>query len=327
MRLSGAGRLGRPPTRISVFICSVGWILTMISSLISVIVATRNRADDLVDALASLETQTLPASQFEIVVVDNGSSDDTKDVVLMPRKLNSIIYISEPVLGLSRARNAGIRAAHGEIIAFVDDDAIADPNWLMELKNAHRDTAIQCVGGRIEGRWLCSKPRWFHPDLYPLLSVLDLGDQPAEFMPPSNHPVGANISFRREVFEKHGYFNTALGRGGSMLSGGEEVALFCKLRNGGDRSIYCPKALVYHKISADKLAFTTLFRNAFVGGSLAAMLKQKRLPASKRNRTTSEQPVPFIAKLFRLAIKTTMALGYARQCVRGLLPQEQPGNR
>src|SRR5262245_32502899 len=123
--------------------------------MISVIIPTLNRCTVLPEAVRSIREQSISDEQYEIIVVDNGSSDSTGPVVehLNGRTGKSIRYIWEPRRGLHWARHAGVRAAEGEVLAFTDDDAVATPGWLGSLIKAYADPRVGAAGGPIQVRW------------------------------------------------------------------------------------------------------------------------------------------------------------------------------
>lgn len=295
--------------------------------MISVVISTLNREDDLRDLLTSLGRQDMPRSEYQVIVVDNGSMDKTESAAKEAAGYMNLVFIREPKLGVSHARNAGIKTAAGRIIAFIDDDAVADPGWLTALNKAHLDEALMCTGGRILGDWQCERPRWFHPGLDPLLSLLDLGDTPREFRPPSNLPVGANISFKREVFDKYGYFNTSLGRMGKALSGGEELELSCKLMTDGAKVQFLPNAVVTHKVRADRMKPGRILTLAYRGGLLAGDLRRRHPIMRPANRDRMKPPTSIkagpAAFLFKLVVKSAMAAGYLDGSIKTALRHSQ----
>ena len=135
----------------------------MSSLAISVIIPTLNRCEILADALTSVRQQTLPADQYEIIVVDNGSTDGTRELT---ERLNQdgckpIRYIYEPQLGLHNARHAGARAAKGNVLVFTDDDATFDPGWLQAYAKAFAEhPEMAAAGGPVRPIWEASPPKW-----------------------------------------------------------------------------------------------------------------------------------------------------------------------
>ena len=132
----------------------------------SVIICTFNRARLLVDTLQAIINQHPPDGGYEIVVVDNNSSDETRLVAeqAAARVPVCVRYVFEADQGLSLARNAGIRAAKGEIVAFVDDDVDAGPHWLRTILVPFSDQRVACVGGPIRPIWLDVRPPWLTKD-------------------------------------------------------------------------------------------------------------------------------------------------------------------
>ena len=224
----------------------------------SVVVPTLNRADSLRSAIESLLSQdtSLP---YEIIVVDNDSSDRTRDVVesFMKKAHGRLRYVFEGVPGLSVARNAGIAAANGEVVAFIDDDAMASPDWLESLAKAYREHSdAWCVGGKIVLGPIEVFPSWFDPtskSLLAPLSCLDLGDDTVKLEYP--HGVwGANFSVRRAALSYVGVFNPNLGWSGKeRCLGGEESDLCLRIHRGGGSVYYCGQAIVTHLVHASRL--------------------------------------------------------------------------
>ena len=129
---------------------------------ISAIICTLNRAAYLEKAIQSLADQTLPEEQFEIIVVDNGSTDNTKTMVEGFKHLENLRYIYEPIMGLSQARNTGWQNAQGDYVAYLDDDAIACPEWLERIVQAFDTVEPRpgSVGGKVIPVWEAERPAW-----------------------------------------------------------------------------------------------------------------------------------------------------------------------
>jgi GT2 family glycosyltransferase len=157
--------------------------------------------------------------------------------------------------GLSGARNSGVRAARGSIVAFIDDDATADPGWLAGLTSVYSDDSVLAAGGGIWPAWDTGRPGWF-PEEFDWVagcSYRGLPERRAEV----RNVIGCNMSFRREIFDEIGGFAHEVGRIGTRPLGGEETELCIRLRrhrpNG--RVVYEPRAAVRHRVPA---ARTTL---------------------------------------------------------------------
>jgi glycosyltransferase involved in cell wall biosynthesis len=225
---------------------------------ISIIICTYDRYDVLPDAIASAQAQDLPAGEFEIIVVDN-SPDQAKaaqwaaDYAQEPH----VRYHCEPVPGLSNARNVGTDMARGAIVAFMDDDAIASPQWAAELLAAYEaypDAGV--VGGLVTPKWIGERSApWLHEDNIGYLSIVDWGKERRPLA--SNEWVaGTNISFRRDVLLAVGGFSRSLGRvgsGASLLSN-EETAVSEKIHEIGKISVYAPAAAMQHVIDPKRLS-------------------------------------------------------------------------
>lgn len=220
------------------------------------VLCTFNRCQSLAVALESISVQVVPNSmEWEILVVDNNSTDRTREVVedFSRRYPGRFRYLFEPEPGKSRALNAGIREAQGEILAFTDDDVIVERTWLASLTSALHKGEWAGAGGRIVPVWDCSTPLWLpRKERYALapLVAFDLGPEPRQL---AEAPFGANMAFRRQVFQKYGGFRTDLGRCGGSLLSSEDSEFGNRLLTGGERLRYEPSAVVYHRVSESRL--------------------------------------------------------------------------
>jgi glycosyltransferase involved in cell wall biosynthesis len=225
---------------------------------ITVILCTYNRCASLADSLHSVAASVVPADvDWEILVVDNNSKDQTRDVIegFCRQYPGRFRYVSETRQGLSNARNAGIREARGDVLAFVDDDVLVDPAWLHNLTSAMEDSRWAGAGGRIRPEQGFSPPAWLNLDYQEFylggsLVLFDLGDQAGQLPSP---PFGTNMAFRKTMFEKYGGFRADLGRCGDSLIGNEETEFANRLLSGGERLWYAPSAIVYHPVPKQRL--------------------------------------------------------------------------
>lgn len=237
----------------------------------SVAICTYNRSYYLRKALNSLATQKLSEQDhFDIIVVDNNSTDATQDVVQQFESPAPVRYICEERQGLSHARNAAIQASQSELIAFIDDDAVAEADWLSELMRVYKATPAACVGGRIDLDWEIPRPDWLVEPLLLYLSHLDYGSETLLLL--RQLPFGANISFRRETLDKVGGFSTTLGRKGNQLLDAEEIELCHRIRLAGGEIWYTPKARVIHTVTAQRVQREHLLRMAHGKGRSAARM-------------------------------------------------------
>jgi GT2 family glycosyltransferase len=214
---------------------------------LSVIVCTHGRPADLercLLALAALE------DEVETIVVDSASSPPVEPVAA---RFPGVRYLYEPEPGLSRARNRGIAAATGELVAFVDDDAAPAPDWAGRIVAAfERDERIGCVGGTCRPRFEAPRPRWLSDRLLQFAGITRIGTEPREARSSAEWPFGANVAFRAEALHGAGGFSHALGRVGASLLSGEESALIETVRALGWRIWLEPAAVVDHTVHAER---------------------------------------------------------------------------
>jgi glucosyl-dolichyl phosphate glucuronosyltransferase len=248
--------------------------LSINSIMITVIVCTYNRCESLRKTLSSLGQLSAADGSWELVVVDNNSDDDTAEVVRRFAETSSFPtrYFFEIKQGLSYARNAGIRAARGEIIAFTDDDVEVDPHWLSELQRTFDQFECIGVGGRIVAVWTCGKPSWLatdgpHSFRSGTVISFDQGTKPCELRIP---PVGANMAFKKVAFERYGLFRTDLGKRGNDPMIGEETEFCARLARARERLVYAPNAIVHHPVAKVRLTKTHFQSHYFHYGRYSA---------------------------------------------------------
>ncbi len=231
----------------------------------SVVLCTRDRADQLAGALRSLLALDHP--DFEVVVVDNAPSDDsTRRLVTAPGTDPRVRYVLEPVPGLSSARNAGVRAARGEVVAFTDDDVVVDPGWLRAVASGFaRGTDVVCVSGLVASgelrtpaqRWFDERVTWSRniaPRVFRLATPP--ADRPLFPFSVGDYGTGANFAMRRDAVLALGGFDEALGVG-TVTGGGEDIDMFSRVVLRGHALVVEPSALVWHRHRADVAALRT----------------------------------------------------------------------
>jgi len=224
--------------------------------LISVIVCTYNRQEYLPDCLKHLAEQTADKKDYEVIIIDNNSTDNTvnltMDFIENYPEVNAI-YHCEYNQGLTYARNRGVKEAKGEIISFIDDDAFVDKDFISEIQSYFdQHQKVSAIGGKILPVYEGKPPKWMSKYLLTLVSAIDMGNSPKKFKD-SKFPIGANMAFRSDMFNKYGLFNTDLGRKGTELEGGEEKEMFLRLRKGNEEIHYVPKVKVGHIIPEKRL--------------------------------------------------------------------------
>jgi glycosyltransferase involved in cell wall biosynthesis len=222
---------------------------------ISAIICTHNRDIYLGAAIDSLLAQDF-AAEFEVIVVDNGSSDRTREVVEQRIGNPRLKYVFEPTIGLSVARNTGARVASAEILAYLDDDAVASTHWLQVLYSAYiNNSTLAIAGGKVTLLWPqdIQQPRWLSPGLAGNLGAYDLGDSTIYIEQPSLTPRGLNYSIRRSFLEEIGGFDPHLGRVGKNLLSNEELLMTEFALQGGWQVAYLPEALVAHNVAPERI--------------------------------------------------------------------------
>jgi glycosyltransferase involved in cell wall biosynthesis len=249
---------------------------------ITVILCTFNRCRNLPQALESVAAQVLPDSvEWEVIVVNNNSNDETRAVAeeYCRRYPDRFRYLFEPQQGLSRARNAGILEADGEIITFMDDDVTVEPMWLQNLTASLYDGEWAGAGGPVRPPADFKPPRWLtlggEMDLGGALALIDFGDVPGELKKP---PYGTNMAFRREMFEKYGAFRADLGRCGNSLLSNEDTEFGRRLMSAGERLRYEPSAVVHHPVPKERLS-KKYFRAWWLDYGRARVLERGIRPA------------------------------------------------
>jgi glycosyltransferase involved in cell wall biosynthesis len=240
----------------------------------SVVIATYNRARELQETLASLAAIECD-DYWEVIVVDNNSTDDTRAVVETAKTGFPVplAYVIERQQGRSAALNAGFTAARGDIIATTDDDVRVPSDWLVRIREAFEVTAADYVGGRVLPLWSAPPPRWLPDRGGPLWAVIALLDYGPDVIPFGKRvPLGVNMAFRRAAIDVVGGLNPRIGRkAGTLL--GQEVREWClRARAAGLRGCYVPGVLVRHVIPEERLTKRYYRRWFYWRGISRAML-------------------------------------------------------
>ena len=274
----------------------------MLQPKLSVILPTYNRASLLKRAVAALLRQSADPSTYEIVVVENNCSDGTREMVEGlddPR----VRVISEPRQGLSFARNAGLDAARGEIVAFTDDDVEAVPDWVDTiLALLKKNPGADGVGGRVLPAWEGGRPQWLTREHWAPLALQDHGDTRRTF--DRDQPiglVGANVAFRREVFDRIGRFSPDVQRVRNGIGSTEDHELLTRLYAAGGRMLYHPKMLVMARVQSERCDRTYHRRWHEGHGRFHAMMRE---PSVERARLS---PLGVPGHLLRSAARDASA--------------------
>jgi len=221
---------------------------------VAVVVCTRNRSAALARACEAILDVDFDPARWEMVIVDNASTDDTAEVAravaaAYPERARVVI---EDEIGLSAARNAGIQETSAELIAFIDDDAFPEPGWLAAVVAGFESPQVMCVGGPVDPLIEGELPSWFRGRFLPYLTVWDPGPEPID-LHYNEYPRGANVAYRRSGLSLVGGFSTHLGRKGASLLSCEETELCLRLERAGFVIRYQPGARVRHVTPVDRM--------------------------------------------------------------------------
>jgi glucosyl-dolichyl phosphate glucuronosyltransferase len=237
---------------------------------VSVVVSTysEDRSMYVHDCIRSLKRQSLLPLEIILVLDAKSSLFD----FYRSRFYGDAKVVTSGSFGLSNARNTGAKSARGDVVAFIDDDAVADTDWIKNLVAVYDDPEVVGVGGHIDPIWENGIPVWFPEELNWILgcSYKGLPEQKAYV----RNPIGCNMSFRRSIFDLVGYFRTDMGRFGSVLLGSEEPELSLRILNmfPASKIVYEPHAVVYHKVGKSRRKITYLLRRSFYEGFSKALI-------------------------------------------------------
>lgn len=221
---------------------------------VSVIICTYNREKFLPDCLESLVQQNSNPNLYEVIIINNNSSDSTDAICqkfIADHAGHHLVYHVETQQGLSYARNAGIKLSNGEILCYIDDDAIAQSNFIEEIIQAFdKNPQMDGMGGKILAKFESQIPAWHNKFTSPpLFSTHDLGEKEKYYLK-SQYPIGCNMAVKRSVIDDIGKFNVKLGRTGKKLLGGEEKDFFQRMKSKNYKIKYIPSVVVQHQIDS-----------------------------------------------------------------------------
>jgi glycosyltransferase involved in cell wall biosynthesis len=209
---------------------------------------SEDRWNDLVAAIDSVRAQTLPAREI-VVVVDHNRGLLERVAAHLPCV---VMAENRETRGLSGARNTGVAVSQGKVIAFLDDDAVAAPDWLERLATLYEDQRTLGVGGPVEPIWLSGRPAWF-PEEFDWVVGCSFRGMP-ETAAAVRGLIGCNMSIRREIFQRVGGFSSRLGRVGMHPCAGEETEFCIRANQHWPQGLwmYEPSALVQHRVPAGR---------------------------------------------------------------------------
>lgn len=281
---------------------------------ISVIICTYNRDKYIYDTLKYIAENNFPAEQYEILLINNNSTDDTEKECQRFHAdfpVPDFHYFIETRQGLSFARNRGCAEALGDVLVFLDDDAFVNHNYLENLSRqikAHPD--FFAFGGKITPFYESGiTPSWMSKWSYSWVSALNMGKQVRLFKGKA-FPIGANMGFRKCSIEQYGYFNTELGRNKNNLMGGEEKDYFNRLKAGKEKIYYFPDIEVRHVIPEKRTTKEFIIKLAIGIG------RSERLRTLKISK--SQYFHRLIAEAIKWAASIILYIGY----ILALTPQK-----
>ena len=246
------------------------------SLLITAAICSYQRHDLLAGAVRSLLAQHLPVAQRQIIIVDNSPPSAKADATAAAfQGRENLLWLRTEKPGLSHARNMALAAASAPIIAFMDDDAFAEADWLTALVRAFAELGetVHAVGGMLRRHWASPRPAWLTDRLIGSLGILNLGAR-RRLLAPDEAVMGANIAFRRDVLASLGGFDTSLGRigGAASLLSGEENAVLRRIRAAGGQIAYEPTAVINHIMDPNRLT-RRWFRRRFAWEAVSEYLQ------------------------------------------------------
>ncbi len=262
---------------------------------ISAIVCTYNREKYLYNVLKSVAKNSFPHSDYELLVIDNNSTDTTKAIFEQFKcdfpTVNSR-YVFEPQQGLSFARNRAIAEASGDVLVYIDDDALVNSEYLQNYCDFFaKNKNVFAAGGPIIPLYETQEPHWMSYYTKQLLTAYLYKGNRAKPFAKSQFPGGGNAAYRREVFERIGTFNTELGRKGNQLGSAEEKDVLDRMRQLGMQIYYLPNTILYHIIPQHKLERAYFDRLTYEIGR------------SERQRTLAISRTKYLKRLATEAIK------------------------
>jgi glycosyltransferase involved in cell wall biosynthesis len=276
----------------------------------SIVIATYNRAESLRETLRSLTGIEL-IERAEVVIVDNNSDDQTKEVVDDAKTWfpTEIRYLFEAEQGRSAALNAGILACSADIILTTDDDVRLDQRWIPAVARAFEDPGCDYVGGKVLPIWESQRPAWLPAHggkHWAVVGLLDYG--PERLKLGGRVPIGVNMAFRRRAFTRAGMWNNRIGRRGKTLLGQEVREWGIRGKAAGLNGFYIPDMIVHHIVPASRLK-KRYFRKWFYwhGVSRAILFKQSGVDMESPEATTLDfSKVPQIIGVPRYMYRTCL---------------------
>jgi glycosyltransferase involved in cell wall biosynthesis len=260
---------------------------------ISAVLCSYNRARFIIKAVDSIFNQDFDKSLFEVVVVDNNSTDGVLDRLTEYQTAHpdyNLRFVTEPNQGVAWVRTRCAKEARGAIVAYLDDDSMADPGWLQGIVSFFDEhPEVYSVGGKITPYFLTGIPDWYSKYFFGLVGSFDQGPS-VKRLTGERYPCGANMAFRKKVFDEIGYFNHDLGRKGSGLLANEEKEIYKRILAAGHQVYYLPYVSVMHAVESNKFDKNYVRRHSRgIGGG-------ERLRLKGNNAALVKKFVEYVAK-------------------------------
>lgn len=277
--------------------------------IVSVVICSYNRATYIGAALDSLYHQSASKEQFEVIVVDNNSTDGTEQVFVQWRAANPdghFYYSTETSQGASYARNKGAQLAKADWLCFMDDDAVATPDYINNIiRHTNTHPNVLGFGGKIIPKYIPAEPKWMSYYVSSLVGNFDYAPVACPFEN-GKYPLESNMIMKKSAFDLVGGFNVAIpGVVGTLRIGGEGKELFYKIIALGEKIYYDPSLLVYHVVEVEKLTPTYMYRVA------------SGIGRGERARTKAISQKAYFLKiveyLFKLGASIVLGIKYALQ--------------
>lgn len=233
---------------------------------VSVVICTYSteRFDDFVEAVQSVLDQTYDSIEL-ILVIDGNPEVFDRAQKKFSNNDGIILHYNDKNRGISFSRTKGAELGSGEVVAFIDDDAVAAPNWIEELVRVYKEQDAVAVGGRLNGKWIAGEPMYLPKEFYWLIGVTPRGF--ADDMDEVRNTYGSNLSFRRDVFLEAGGFDENTGLKADSNVQAHEAPVCLRVReNTGKGVIYNKNAVVFHKIFDYRTNISWLLARAFWQG-------------------------------------------------------------
>lgn len=266
----------------------------MKTPVITSVICTHNRSQFLRKCIESLLKQTLLADLYEILIVDNGSTSGTSEVIEEYANEPLVRFVYEPVLGLSRARNTGWREARGDYVGYIDDDATAEERWLEYALWCFENVkpAPSWVGGPIHLDWEIDAPEWMNEELSVPLGKVYWGDK-ACWLDPQQRLGGGNSFYEKKLLQEMGGFDENLGRYPDGLLSGEETELQQRFQAMSRYLYYHPGIGIWHFVSTERCRSGWFYKRYYWGGIsdsiMMRSLKKQKIPLAFQGNTLDDK--------------------------------------